>query len=172
VSPPCARLENQPDRQPPVALRYLETKIPAPVIAAVAGAFMKFHEKAAGVTMDPTPLRMYIGVGLAQASAVVVLAAFASFFRARTTINPLDPARATSLVTGGVFRVSRNPMYLSLLLLLAGYAVRLDSPVVWLGPILFVAYVNRFQIKPEERVLKAKFGEAYLRYRMRTRRWL
>ena len=60
----------------------------------------------------------------------------------------------------------------SLLLLLVAYAVRLDSPLVWLGPIAFVGYVNRFQIGPEERALKAKFGEAYLRYRSHTRRWL
>jgi len=133
---------------------------------------MKFYANTSGVVIDPTALRMYVGLGLAQASAVVVAAAVASMWHARTTINPLDPTKATSLVTTGVFRVSRNPMYLSLLLLLVAYAVRLDSPAVWIGPFFFIAYVNRFQIHPEERALKAKFGEAYLRYKMRTRRWL
>lgn len=153
-------------------VRSLETKVPAPVVAAATGAGMKFYAMAAGVGMDPTAWRMLTGVALAQASAGVVLAAAASMFRARTTINPFSPNRASSLVTGGIFRVSRNPMYLSLLLLLVAYAVRLDSPLVWLGPVLFVGYVNRFQIAPEERALKAKFGEAYLRYRSNTRRWL
>ena len=87
-------------------------------------------------------------------------------------MNPLEPANAANLVTGGVFRLSRNPMYLSLLLLLVAYAVRLDAPAVWLGPIVFVAYVTRFQIHPEERALEAKFGPAYLQYQLRTRRWL
>lgn len=83
------------------------------------------------------------------------------------------PAPVVAAATGACsFRVSRNPMYLSLLLLLVAYAVRLDSPVPWLGPIAFVGYVNRFQIGPEERALQAKFGEACLRYRARTRRWL
>lgn len=153
-------------------VRSLETKIPAPVVAAATGACMKLYAMAAGVAMDPTAWRMYTGVALAQASGGVVLAACASMFGARTTINPFSPTRASSLVTGGMFRVSRNPMYLSLLLLLVAYAVRLDSPVPWLGPIVFVGYVNRFQIGPEERALQAKFGEAYLRYRARTRRWL
>ena len=133
---------------------------------------MKFYATALGVAIDPTALRMVVGLGIAQASAVVAVAAVASMLLARTTMNPLDPTKARNLVTGGVFRLSRNPMYLSLLLLLVAYAVRLDSPAVWLGPLVFIAYVTRFQIHPEERALQAKFGEAYLRYRMRTRRWL
>ena len=71
-----------------------------------------------------------------------------------------------------MFRISRNPLSLSLLLLLVAYAVRLAAPAVWLGPILFVAYVTRFQIHPEERALQEKFGDAYRRYQTRTRRWL
>jgi protein-S-isoprenylcysteine O-methyltransferase Ste14 len=154
------------------AVARLETKVPAPIVAAAAGGSMKFYANAFGVVIDPTVLRMYVGIGISQASAVLVLIALATFWRARTTINPLDPTRAAHLVTGGVFRMSRNPMYLSLLLLLVAYAVRIDSPAVWLGPIAFIAYVTRFQIHPEERALEARFGEAYLRYRTRTRRWL
>jgi protein-S-isoprenylcysteine O-methyltransferase Ste14 len=153
-------------------LRYIETRIPAPIIAGIAGASMKCYAMKSGVAIDPTVLQMYVGVGLAQASGVLALVAMATFLSVRTTLNPLNPAKASSLVTGGVFRLSRNPMYLSLLLLLVAYAVRLDSPAVWLAPVLFVAYVTRFQIHPEERALKAKFGEAYLRYQARTRRWL
>ncbi|GGC15296.1 hypothetical protein GCM10007205_25290 [Oxalicibacterium flavum] len=115
---------------------------------------------------------MQIGVGLAQISGVIALVAMACFWHARTTINPLDPRRASQLVTSGIFRWSRNPMYLSLLLLLVAYAIRLDSFAVWIGPIAFVAYVTRFQILPEERVLAEKFGDAYVAYKDRTRRWI
>lgn len=94
------------------------------------------------------------------------------FWRVRTTINPLDPGKASYLVTNGIFRMSRNPMYLSLLLLLVAYAIRLDSLTIWLGPLIFAAYVTRFQILPEERALAEKFGEAYLDYKHRTRRWI
>jgi protein-S-isoprenylcysteine O-methyltransferase Ste14 len=153
-------------------VRSLETKVPAPIVAAIAGGCMKLYAKTCGIAIDPSTLREYVGLAFAQASAVVVLAAVVSLWLARTTINPLDPGKASSLVTGGVFRLSRNPIYLSLLLLLLAYAIRLDSFAVWLGPVVFFAYVTRFQIRPEERALAHKFGEAYDRYRMRTRRWL
>jgi protein-S-isoprenylcysteine O-methyltransferase Ste14 len=153
-------------------MRRLETKIPAPVVAIAAGAIMKLYAHTSKVPIDASPLLGEIGIRLAQLSAVIALLAFASFRLARTTINPLDPSRASALVTGGIFRITRNPMYLSLLLLLIAYALRLGSWVEWLGPALFATYVTRFQIIPEERILAAKFGAALLAYKSRTRRWI
>lgn len=153
-------------------MHKLETKIPAPFIAIAAGGMMKLYAHTAPVAIDTSPVLAEVGIRLAQLSAVIALLAFASFCIARTTINPLDPSRASSLVTGGIFRITRNPMYLSLLLLLIAYAVRLGSWVEWLGPVLFAAYVTRFQIIPEERILAAKFGAAFLAYKSRTRRWI
>lgn len=150
----------------------LETKIPAPVVAIAVGALMKLYASIAQVSLDASPLLAEIGIRLSQLSAVIALLAFASFGLARTTINPLDPSRASALVTGGIYRVSRNPMYLSLLLLLIAYALRLGSWVAWLGPALFAMYVTRFQIIPEERILEVKFGAAFLAYKSRTRRWI
>lgn len=152
-------------------MHNLETKIPAPVVAMAAGGMMKLYAGFADVAIDTSPLLAEIGIGIAQFSAIVALLAFAGFWRARTTINPLDPSRASVLVTGGIFRVTRNPMYLSLLLLLVAYAVRLGAWVEWLGPVVFAAYVTRFQIIPEERILAAKFGADFLAYKTRTRRW-
>jgi protein-S-isoprenylcysteine O-methyltransferase Ste14 len=153
-------------------MRLLETKLPAPVVALFAGAAMKFYAGSNSIAIDPSAWRMDLGVTLAQASALLALAAVFTLIRARTTINPLQPSRATTLVTGGVFRFSRNPLYLSLLILLVAYAVRLDSLAVWLGPVLYLLYVTRFQIIPEERVLQERFGETFSDYRSRTRRWL
>jgi protein-S-isoprenylcysteine O-methyltransferase Ste14 len=153
-------------------VRSLETKIPAPLIAAAIAASMKLYALSAGIRIDPSALRMQLGIGLSQISALVALAAVAGLWRARTTLNPLAPQRASTLVTGGVFRVSRNPLYLSLLLLLAAYALRIESYAVWLGPCIFYAYVTRFQIRPEERALSARFGRAYVAYTGRTRRWV
>jgi len=153
-------------------MRNLETKIPAPVIAIAAGGIMKLYALTAQVSIDTSPLLAEVGIRLAQLSAVIAILAFASFRLAKTTINPLDPSRASALVTVGIFRITRNPMYLSLLLLLIAYAVRLGSWGEWLGPALFAAYVTRFQIIPEERILAVKFGAAYLAYRSRTRRWI
>ncbi len=153
-------------------MRTLDTKIPAPVVAIIIGILTKWYAYSASIAIDPTPVRMQIGVGLAQFSALIAVVAMACFWHARTTINPLDPRRASQLVTSGIFRWSRNPMYLSLLLLLVAYAIRLDSLAVWFGPVAFVAYVTRFQILPEERVLAEKFGDAYVAYKDRTRRWI
>jgi protein-S-isoprenylcysteine O-methyltransferase Ste14 len=153
-------------------MQRLETKIPAPVVAIATGGGMKLYAGIAQVSIDTSPVLAEVGIRLSQLSGVIALVAFASFRLARTTINPLDPSRASALVTGGIFRITRNPIYLSLLLLLIAYAVRLGSWVEWLGPALFAAYVTRFQIIPEERILAAKFGAAFLAYKSRTRRWI
>jgi len=105
-------------------------------------------------------------------SALVAIAAFAGFWQARTTINPLQPERASVLVTHGIYRYTRNPMYLSLLLLLVAYASHLGTWVAFVGPLAYVAYITRFQILPEERVLLSKFGAEYEAYRRRVRRWI
>lgn len=154
------------------AMSRLDTRIPAPVIAAVTGLVMKGAVVAAGLRVDPSVWRMQVGVALSQLSALIALVALGTMWRSRTTINPMQPQRASRLVTGGIFRWSRNPMYLSLLLLLSAYALRIDAMAAWLGPLAFWAYVTRFQILPEERVLADKFGTLYLDYRRRTRRWI
>jgi protein-S-isoprenylcysteine O-methyltransferase Ste14 len=153
-------------------MQNLETKIPAPVVAIAAGGGMKLYAHAAEVPIDVSPVLAEVGIHVAQLSALIALLAFASFWLARTTINPFDPSRASVLVTGGIYRITRNPMYLSLLLLLVAYALRLESWGQWLGPALFAAYITRFQIIPEERILTMKFGAAFLAYMRRTRRWI
>lgn len=150
----------------------LTTNIPAPIVAIIAGGMMKLYEIAAGIPFDASPLLAEVGTLIGQLSAAIALLALISFGLARTTINPLHPSRASTLVTSGIFRISRNPLCLSLLLLLISYALRLDSWVVWLGPISFAAYITRFQIIPEEIVLAAKFGAAFQDYKQRTRRWI
>lgn len=150
----------------------LTANIPAPVVAIIAGGVMKLYADAAGIPLDASLLRAEVGTLIGQLSAVIALLALLSFGLARTTINPLHPSRASTLVTGGIFRITRNPLCLSLLLLLVSYAVRLDSWVVWLGPAMFAAYITRFQIIPEEAVLAAKFGAAFQDYKRQTRRWI
>ena len=95
-----------------------------------------------------------------------------AFLRMKTTINPLQPGKASALVTGGVYRITRNPMYVGMALLLTAWAVHLAALWPLLGPVFFVLYINRFQIAPEERVLKELFGEEYVAYTARVRRWL
>jgi len=102
----------------------------------------------------------------------MVAAAIRRFSRAHTTVNPLDPTKASRLVTGGVFQISRNPMYLGMLLLLVGWAIGLGSASPWLILPIFVGVITFFQIIPEEQALQSLFGTEYLPYRQRVARWI
>lgn len=106
-------------------------------------------------------------VGLAIAAAAI-----GRFHRAQTTTDPMDPGKASHLVTDGVFRMSRNPMYLGLTLLLTGWAVWLGSASPWLVPPLFAIVITVVQIVPEERALAQRFGDSYLAYQRRVARWI
>ncbi|MCC6197835.1 MAG: isoprenylcysteine carboxylmethyltransferase family protein [Burkholderiales bacterium] len=149
----------------------LELRIPPPVVGLIAAALMW------GLAMLPPALAVPTGVRLALVAASVVaglgfnLLGLVAFVRSRTTINPLHPGRTSALVTGGVYRVTRNPMYVGMALLLLAWAFHLSALWAFLGPALFVAYITRFQIVPEERVLRGKFDE-FEAYASRVRRWL
>jgi len=84
----------------------------------------------------------------------------------------MKPEKASSLVTTGIYRFTRNPMYLGLLFVLFAWAVFLASVWALLGPVAFVFYIDRFQIAPEEAILAGMFGAAYTEYKARVRRWL
>lgn len=106
---------------------------------------------------------LIIGFGLEAAAAGL-------FRRARTAIPPWKPS--TALVTGGVYRFSRNPIYVGMAILYAGLAVGLDSPVALALILPCLVVVDRFVIAREERYLQARFGSAYLTYTQSVRRWL
>ena len=114
------------------------------------------------------------GIAFALAAVGVLLDGIALFYflRSRTTINPLKPASASALVTGGIYRFTRNPMYLGLATLLFAWAIYLGNLAALAGMPLFILYMNRFQIAPEERALEARFGADYVAYRTRVRRWV
>lgn len=150
----------------------LEAKIPPPVLFVTTGAVMWFAARLWPALAFELPGRLAIAVALGAGGAAMATAAAAAFRRARTTFNPLRPEAASTLVTSGVFRISRNPMYVGLLLALTGWAVFLSNAAAFLLVPAFVAYMNRFQIAPEERVLAAKFGDDFAAYRRAVRRWL
>ena len=97
---------------------------------------------------------------------------FIEFRRAKTTVNPTRPASASSLVRTGIYRRSRNPMYLGFLLILTGWAAALANLLSFLILPAFVVYMNRFQIKPEERALASIFGNDFKAYCAEARRWI
>lgn len=120
----------------------------------------------------PSSLRLTMVAALAVLGLLLNLLPKLAFGRAGTTVNPLRPASSRALVTSGLHGVSRNPMYLGHALLLVAWACWLRHPAALIGAPLYMAYVTRYQILPEERALSAMFGAAYEAYRARVRRWL
>jgi len=118
------------------------------------------------------PWRELFAALLLIGALIIGLAAVYGFRRAKTTVNPLKPEASTALVTGGLYRWTRNPMYLAMLLLLLAWACIVSNWAALAILPLFVAYLNRFQIGPEERALQARFGAEFESYRRKVRRWL
>lgn len=150
----------------------LDLRIPPPVIAVLMAGAMWGIASFAPLLEMPSSVRKAVAMALVLAGAAFSLAGVISFRRARTTVNPVKPEKTTSLVCSGVYRITRNPMYVGLLLVLVAWAVFLSSGWALLGPLAFLFYIDRFQIAPEERVLSALFGPAYAAYQSRVRRWL
>ncbi|HHF7318970.1 TPA: isoprenylcysteine carboxylmethyltransferase family protein [Haemophilus influenzae] len=105
-------------------------------------------------------------------SFLIALSSVMHFFICKTSINPRDFKGTTKLVSTGIFRFSRNPMYLSLLLMLIAWVLWLGNSLAWLDIIVFVLAINQFQIAKEEAYLENKFGDEYRRYKQKVRRWL
>ena len=103
---------------------------------------------------------------------LVGVLAVSSFIRLRTTVDPRYPEKASKLVVNGIYRYSRNPMYLAIVLVLFGISIYLGALSSLLILFLFVVYINRFQIVPEEQMLTQKFGEQYIQYTSQVRRWI
>ena len=153
-------------------VRSLENRIPPPLVGAIVAVFM-WSISALGPRLPIAPWVSYLLTALFAAAGLTFdLLGILAFRASRTTINPLKPERASALVTGGVYRVTRNPMYVGLALLLLAWASYLSALLPFAGPVLLVLWITRFQIRPEERVLQGIFGEAYSSYAARVRRWL
>ncbi len=153
-------------------MRFLEVKVPPPIAASLIAVSTTSAVSLVGTIYFPSPMRFAVGGVFALLGFAVVVQGMLSFRRAKTTINPVKPDAASAIVTDGVYRFTRNPMYVGLTCILIGWAVLLTVPWAFLGPVLFVLYLTRFQIIPEERILSAKFGREYEEYRARVRRWL
>lgn len=150
----------------------LELKIPPIVqVFIVAGLMWALEGLLPGLGFV-FPASLVVALGLATAGVVVALLGVLEFRSAGTTVDPRIPEQSASLVVGGVYRISRNPMYVGFLLVLTGWAVFLGNIASLLLLPAFVLYMNRFQIAPEERFMREKFGEAYRQYEAAVRRWL
>jgi protein-S-isoprenylcysteine O-methyltransferase Ste14 len=150
----------------------MKLKIPPPLLAvslvllmwATSGVFQPLWPHGAMAT--------YLALILAAGGTVIDISAKGLFLRAGTTVNPLTPEAATSMLRAGVYRWSRNPMYVGRAMQLLAIAMYLASWVGLIGVAFFVVYLDRFQIRAEERALAERFPNEFPAYKATTRRWL
>ena len=156
---------------PPPTQPWLALKLPPVALVAITAALMWALPALVQLPLAD-PWRIALGTLLALAGALVCVAGVLAFRRARTTVDPMHPAAASSLVVRGIYHRTRNPMYLGFALALLGWAFVLAKLSALLVLPLFVLYLNRWQIQPEEAALRARFGSTFDAYAARVRRWL
>jgi len=153
-------------------MRVLELKVPPPVVALVTAVLMWLASHSSPTLAFVFPAGNLLAVGLAAIGLMVAISGVVTFRRARTTLNPTKPETSSSLVSWGIYKITRNPMYLGLLLLLTAWAIFLSNWLAFLFLPVFVVYMNRFQIVPEEQALTLLFAREFVAYQSRVRRWL
>lgn len=153
-------------------MRMLQLKFPPVAVALLfVGLIWLVARILPGPTCSGAACTVFAGVLVGLGGAIAVGGVW-QFRRARTTVHPLRPETATSLVTDGIYRYTRNPMYLGLLLALFGWAILLGQPAALLLAAGYVPVMNHLQIVPEENALRTRFGAAFNDYQSRVRRWL
>ena len=150
----------------------LQLKIPPPIYAISVALLMWLLSRYFPVAQIITSPWNNLGIVLMLLAGLLDLSSLYLFFKKRTTPNPMKPEFTTGLVTNGLYKISRNPMYLGLLTILFGFGVYLGSLTPFLVLPVFYFVITEMQIKPEERMLEEKFGEEYLAYKNKVRRWL
>lgn len=153
-------------------MEHFELRIPPPVVTLIGAILIWLSYKILPFLNFGFKGQLGIGIILIILAGVLGMGGILSFYKVSTTINPGKPELSTSLVTDGIYKFTRNPMYLGLFFGLCGFAVLLGNPLNILILILFVLYITRFQIMPEERRLREKFGVEYEDFLRTTRRWI
>jgi len=153
-------------------MNSLELKIPPVAVVLCTAALMWVVARFLPLGEVQFPARIVFAIACAGAGVVASGLGVMAFRRARTTVNPTKPGATSALVHSGVYSLTRNPMYLGFLLILCGLAIFLGNAFVFPFLPMFILYMNRFQIQPEERALTKSFGAMFTGYTARVRRWI
>ncbi|WP_373818684.1 isoprenylcysteine carboxylmethyltransferase family protein [Glaesserella sp.] len=146
----------------------MELKLPPPLVALICAIIIYFLPNYA----EPNLIYRAAALFFILFAAVVNISGLIAFYQNKTTINPLNPSKTVRLTMYGIYRFTRNPMYLGLASLLIAWSLWLGNAFAFLVVWGFIAYITRFQILPEERILEQKFGEEYRTYQQKVPRWL
>ena len=145
-------------------------KIPPPILVLILVVSSCLSSKKIDVIHIPNQtltsiLILLIGI-------LILIIPISKFIKSKTTIDPIKFKKVNKLVTSGIYKYSRNPMYLGLLLIVISSSILYLNIYSVITPMIFYYWINRFQIKREEIFLTEKFGKEYLLYMTRTRRWI
>ncbi|MDH5229062.1 MAG: isoprenylcysteine carboxylmethyltransferase family protein [Gammaproteobacteria bacterium] len=153
-------------------MKAFESKIPPPIVALLFAILIWWMAGNLPTTEIDNALKLFV-VGLLVTTGLLFdLFGLINFRKARTTVNPVKLDATSALVSTGIYKISRNPMYVGLTFFLTAWCIYLSSLIAILGVTGFVLYIHIFQILPEERMLSKLFGDEYKKYQSRVRRWL
>ncbi|WP_158968551.1 isoprenylcysteine carboxylmethyltransferase family protein [Paraglaciecola sp. L3A3] len=149
----------------------LKLKVP-PVLVLLVLILLVYFLKRSGLVFIVSMNTVYSPYILTMIGCVIAVLGVWEFRKKKTSVNPHNPNKASRLVTGGIYRITRNPMYLGMLLVLIGVILRFENILGFVTIPIYILYMNQFQIKPEEQIIETKFAAEYIAYKNKVRRWL
>lgn len=153
-------------------MQFLALKIPPLIVLFICAGLMSvidtlFPQQLLSINISLSLLGIVMFIG-----CIIILTGVFTFKKAQTTVNPTNPESTSSLMTIGIYKKTRNPMYVGMACCLLSWALWLSNPLTLTFVIGFIFYIDRFQIKPEEQALTKLFQQDYLNYLKETPRWL
>ena len=145
-------------------------KIPPPILVLILVISNYFSSKK--IDLIHFPNQDLISIIILLMGMIILINPIFKFIKSKTTIDPIKFKKVNKLITSGIYKYSRNPMYLGLLMIVISTSMFYLNIFSIITPILFYFWINRFQIKREEIFLTEKFGKEYLLYMTKTRRWI
>jgi protein-S-isoprenylcysteine O-methyltransferase Ste14 len=152
-------------------MKSLELKVHPPIVLLLSLAIaygLSHYLPLLALPLMLSGLYWYIGC----AGVFISLAGIWEFRKAKTTIDPTKPHRSSHLVSGGIYRVTRNPMYLGMQFIIIAAVFKFGNYYGFISLAFFILYITQFQIKPEEHIIEGIFGDEYVQYKKKVRRWL
>ena len=144
--------------------------IPPPILVIVLITSIYFSSDK--LDLISIPYRTLFSIVILSIGILVIINPVVKFIKSKTTVNPVEFKNVEKLVTSGIYKYSRNPMYLGMIMIIISTTVYYLNFYSLLTPFIFFFWINRFQIKREEVFLEEKFGQEYLSYKTKTRRWI
>jgi len=149
--------------------KYLKTKIPPPIVTLLCIGIIYLFENKIEYSQ---PDFKAIGIIFLILGLIIIFLAVLKFIKIKTTVDPTRPHKTSNLVISGIYKITRNPMYLGMLFLIMAYTIYTNNVVGSITIPIFIFYINKFQIEPEEIEMRKKFGESFENYCKKVNRWI